>query len=132
MRTILLAGLCQSMLLLAQQTCVVTVNPNGTFSPPSLKIRSGDIVRWDQLKRTDSIIPVADAKASYPEICSSRRPFDVSDPNEFTGPLPFAPSGVDSLSPFAEGFSEADASCPRGTKPIATSIFWQNPLLRRR
>lgn len=32
------------------------------------------------------------------------RAYNPADPNDFTGPLPFAPSGIFTLGPFGPGF----------------------------
>ena len=107
-------------LLLAQpQSHVVRVNPDGSFTPQMLNIRSGDTVRWEGLTRSDSIIP-ADGAGGYPALCSARAPYDASRPNEFTGPIPLAPSGVFTLSPLNNGFVEAVGSCAGNRPPTAT------------
>ena len=79
------------------QTYVVKVNSDGTFTPQVSYIKSGDSVRWEQLTRTDSIIP-ANGASGYPGVCSARNAFNSTDPNEFTGPTAFAPSGIFILS----------------------------------
>lgn len=102
-----------------QATHVVSVNPDGTFRPQVVRIRSGDTVRWERLTRTDSIVAVT-GPADYPALCSSRAPYQPDDPNEFTGPQPFAPSGIFTLGSFGAGFSEATGrSCPDGSQPVA-------------
>ena len=58
--------------------------------------------------------------ATYPAMCTPRRPFDANDRNEFTGPMPFAPSGVFTLSPLDEGFVETTAAnCPSGSRLLS-------------
>lgn len=106
------------VLALGQQTHVVRVNADGTFSPQSVYIKSGDTVRWEQLTRTDSVIPAA-GPDTYPGICGTRKPYNPDDPNEFTGPLPFAPPGVFTLSPLEEGYVEATGACPGGAPIVA-------------
>lgn len=101
------------------QTHVVRVNADGTFTPQTLSIKSGDTVRWEGLTRADSIIPAAN-NVAYPALCNARNPYDATKPNEFTGPIPLAPSGVFTLSPLDNGFTEAQGSCPQGRRPIAT------------
>ena len=44
-------------------------------------------------------------------MCASREAYNPSDPNEFTGPIPFAPSGVFTLSPLDLGYIEASGAC---------------------
>lgn len=77
---------------------VVTVNPNGSFSPATVRIASGDTVEWHFSSPLDSIIPV-DIDSSGHVDCSNYKPFNPLDPNEFTGPLPRAVPGVFTLSP---------------------------------
>jgi uncharacterized protein (TIGR03437 family) len=111
------SALCTIPLLAQPRTAVITVNPDGTFTPQITNIRSGDSVRWEKLSRTDSIIPVT--SSTYPAMCSARRPFSITDANEFTGPMPFAPSGVFTLSPLGGGFVETSAStCPSGSRQL--------------
>ena len=99
------------------RTAVIKVNPDGSFSPKVTNIRSGDTVRWEGLTRTDSIISVTGS--SCPTLCSPR-PFDPTDRNEFTGPMPFAPSGIFTLSPLENGLVETTATaCPGGSHLIA-------------
>ena len=103
----------------APQTYVVKVNPDGTFTPQVVYIKNGDTVRWEQLGRSDSIIPV-DGSQGYPAMCASRKPYNPAAPNEFTGPAPFAPPGVFTLSPLDRGFIEATGRCPANAPPLAT------------
>lgn len=117
MRVCLLLSLCSVSLFGQPRTAVITVNPDGTFSPQVTYIRSGDTVRWERLSATDSIIPVTGA--TYPGMCRERRPFDSTVPNEFTGPMPFAPSGVFTLSPLDNGLVEpTGATCPAGSRVL--------------
>jgi len=83
-------------------THIILVHPNGTFSPQRVEIRDGDTMEWRFSERTDSIIPIHD-----PAIfgsCQPHKPYDQSDPNEFTGPLPRAASGIFTLGPQENGF----------------------------
>jgi len=98
------------------QTHVIKVNADGSFTPQTTIIRAGDTVRWEQLSRTDSIIPAS--AASYPAICSARKAYDPAIANEFTGPMPYAPSGVYTLSQLEEGFTEATPTCPAGSTAV--------------
>ncbi len=98
------------------QTYVVKVNPDGSFAPQVVYIKSGDTVRWEQLSRTDSII--ASNGGSYPAICTNRKAYSASDPNDPTGPLPFAASGIFTLSPLGAGLVEATGTCPGGGRGI--------------
>ena len=111
----LLIGLCLTVASLCAQprTFVVKVNADGSFTPQTTYIKSGDTVRWEQLTRPDSIIPV-DGSKGYPAMCSARKPFDPAGANEFTGPPLFAPSGVYTLNPLDRGNVEATGRCPAG------------------
>ena len=109
-------GLAQSQ---TPQTYVVRVNPDGSFTPQVTYIRSGDTVRWEQLGESDSIIPV-DGSQGYPAMCSARKAYNASDPNNFVGPSPFAPSGVYTLSQLDRGFIEATGKCPGNANPIGS------------
>ncbi len=115
-----LLGLCVDAGLWAQaQTYVIRVNPNGSFSPQVTYIKSGDTVRWEQLTRADSVIPVS-TTATYPAMCTQRSGYVATDRNDLTGPLPFAPSGIFTLGPLAEGLGEVTgASCGAGSQIVA-------------
>ena len=102
-RLVPVAAMCCATAFSQSQIHTVTVNADGTFTPQVIYIRSGDTVRWEQLTRTDSIIP-ADGEQGYPAMCTSRKAYDPSDPNEFTGPLPVAPSGGFHAEPARYGF----------------------------
>lgn len=98
------------------QTHVVRVNADGTFTPQTLSIKSGDTVRWEGLTRSDSIVRVTPGP-TYPAMCSLRSPFAAEDPNEFTGPPVYAASGIFTLSPLDGGFVERTGStCPAGSR----------------
>ncbi len=115
-----LLGVMSCSIAFAQsQTHTVTVNVDGTFTPQVTYIRSGDTVRWEQLTRVDSIIP-ADGAQGFPAMCTSLKAYGPSDPNEFTGPMPVAPSGVYTLSPLDGGYIEATGTCPLEGATIET------------
>lgn len=97
----------------AVTTHTVTVNPDGTFSPAWVYIQDGDTVEWILSERTDSVVP-ATWSGAFPAICSSPKAFDPGDPNNFTGPMPFAPSGVFTLGPVDEGFAVESGGCSAG------------------
>jgi hypothetical protein len=103
---------------------IVTVDTDGNFSPRALTINSGDMVLWEfdiATHYTDSIIPI-EVTPARPErpgpgsieppvnipaglpVCPAK-PFDPDDPNEFTGPLPRAPSGIFILNPDEEPYT---------------------------
>jgi hypothetical protein len=64
-------------------THIILVHPDGTFSPQRAEIRDGDTMEWRFSERTDSIIPIPDP-AMFGS-CQPHKPYDQSDPNEFTG-----------------------------------------------
>ena len=101
------------------RTHVVVVNADGSFTPRVLYVKSGDTVRWEQLTRTDSIIPASGSE--YPAVCDARAAYSASDPNQLAGPMPFAPSGVFVLSPLDRGFVEASGRCPANLQPVSTA-----------
>ncbi len=116
-RMVIVAAMCGATAFAQSQTHSVTVNTDGTFTPQVTYIRSGDTVRWEQLTERDSIIP-ADGEQGYPAMCTSRKAYNPTDPNEFTGPLPVAPSGVFTLSPLNMGVVESIGSCAFNTPPL--------------
>ncbi len=77
------------------RTHTVTVNADGTFAPREVWIHDGDTVQWVFHDRRDTIIPVEVGPAN--RVVYKR--YDASDPNEFTGPMPFAPSGIFTIGP---------------------------------
>ena len=82
----------------AATTVIVTVNANGTFTPARVDLYTGDTVEWRFASRSDSIVPVNLDAAGQPDVVNYK-PYVASDPNEFTGPLPHAVSGIYALSP---------------------------------
>lgn len=80
------------------KTVVITLNPDGFFSPARVEIFSGDIVEWHFANRADTIIPVNLNAAGQPD-CINLKPYDPNDPNEFTGPMCRAASGIFTISP---------------------------------
>jgi hypothetical protein len=89
----------------AQQphTHTVTVNADGSFSPRQIQIHDGDAVEWKLHDRTDTIIPV-NSGDSLNLSCSAYKPYDPADPNEFTGPMARAASGIFTLGPDGPGY----------------------------
>ena len=116
---ILAAGIA-SLANAATQT--VTVNADGSFTPATLTINSGDIVEWRVAGFKDSIIPITwdGVSASF---CSSPKAYATSDINNFAGPMPVAPSGLFSLSPLdlSLGVESTRAACVGGPVPLATA-----------
>lgn len=93
-----------SSVAFAQQpmTHTVTVNPDGSFSPRRIQIHDGDTVEWRFHDRTDAINPV-DSSGPPANLWSAYKPYDPADPNEFTGPMPRAASGIFTLGPDGPG-----------------------------
>ena len=98
----------------------VTVGADGSFSPAVLHIRAGDTVEWGLLGRTSAIVAATGAPPA-PNVCPVPRPFAAGDPENFTGPMPFAPSGVFSLGPLGDrGMRLQNTPCQggRSSSPI--------------
>src|SRR3954451_3464861 len=87
-------------LLLAATTHVVNVNADGTFSPQTVTITSGDSVQWKLSGPSDSIIPINWDRTSA-AYCSAVKP---SSPGDFAGPMPVAPGAIFALSTIGFGF----------------------------
>ncbi len=119
----------------------VVVNADGSFTPPVVQIRDGETVEWVLSDRTDSIVPASE-RTHGPGACPLPQPYDPADPNDFTGPLPLAPSGIFTLSPLANGFRVEQGGCATGNPqavagdnylcaagdPQATMDFtWESP-----
>lgn len=90
-------------------THVVTVNGDGSFSPPRLEIASGDRVEWQFSSRTDTIIPIQ-FNPDAPDQCRNYRPYDPENINEFTGPMPRGASGFFALSPEESPYASAEST----------------------
>jgi hypothetical protein len=132
----------------AQQpkTHTVIVKPDGSFEPKWTYIHDGDTVKWQFSARSDAIIPVNPID-SLTVSCSAYKPYDPTDPNEFTGPMSRAASGIFTLGPDGPGFvidtvGAANPSCnPNNAiawhgnlylcetgRPYASMNWtWQNP-----
>ncbi len=90
----------------------VTVGPDGSFSPAELHIHNGDTVEWRLPDRARAI--VATSPPASPGTCPVPRAFEASDPSNFTGPMPFAPSGVFVMSPLETGNRVEKGACAQG------------------
>lgn len=103
--------------LLSAATHTVTVSTDGAFSPQVVYVASGDTVVWTLNGSGDSI-----AGASH-GTCAAIRPFSTTDPNELTGPMPQAVSGIFTLSPLERGFAvePAKSLCANGQPPSAVA-----------
>ena len=130
------------------QTHTVLVNADGSFEPKWTYIHDGDMVKWQFSARTDAIIPVNPID-SLTVSCSAYKPYDPTDPNELTEPMPRAASGISTLGADGPGFvietlGARGASCNyyqaldkvgnqylcNTGEPYATMDWtWQNPNL---
>lgn len=85
-----------------------------------LDIEGDDVVEWQLHERTDCILPADGSAGPFPAICEAKKPYRRADPNDFTGPMPIAPSGIFVLGPVAR---EPLAPADRNTTDPAV---WQN------
>jgi len=124
------------------RTHQVTVNADGSFSPPFLYVAEGDTVEWLLGAPTDSVVPV---DPSAPDLCDGHKPYDPADPNEFPGPMPQWPSGIFTLGPDDRGNTivSSPSQCPtrlvaaaggqylcrNGAEGATMPWTWQNPNL---
>lgn len=93
----------------------VVVNEDGTYDPVWLNISDGDTVTWEFPDRQRSVARVHPDGTGFPNWCEAYLPYDPNDPNEFTGPMPVAASGVFALGPKELGlasYASGDASAP--------------------
>lgn len=121
MKTIIAGAFVFPALLTAATTHTVKVNTDGSFSPAVLTIASGDTVQWTLNGAGDSIIPVNwDGVSS--SFCSPKA-YSATDPNDLTGPMPQAPSGIYSLGPLGLGYvvETAASACKSGFAPRVTA-----------
>ena len=98
-----------------RETHTVRVNADGSFSPMRISIRDGDTVEWVFNDRTDTIIPASLSGGSL-----SPKAYDEEDPNEFTGPMPQAPSGIFVLGPVDDRNGTSDWTWE---SPNVTGVF---------
>lgn len=113
---------CAVASLLSAATVPVKVNSDGSFSPSIVTIASGDTVEWTLNGPGDSIIPVNwDGVSSG--VCSAIKPYSATDPNDLTGPMPLAVSGIFTLSPIDLGFTvvPSTSTCAGGLQPAAVA-----------
>lgn len=107
-------------------THIVNLLPDGSFSPKYLFVRDGDTVQWNFCERSDNIIPV-DSIDSGSGMSIKYRAYNPDDPNEFTGPLPIAVSGVFTQSP--ESPSAGFKAYTLGESPCEPAAFAGNQFL---
>jgi hypothetical protein len=100
------------------------MNADGTFGSVevlnplehTLIINDGDSIEWTGLGTTDSIVQIAGPPAAGADLCADvgvRRAYNVNAPyapNEFTGPIRPAASGIFPLAPNTCGLYEIDKS----------------------
>jgi hypothetical protein len=92
---------------------LVSVLPDGTFMPKYLEIRTGDLVVWSGLGRTDSVVHVRTVAGAVDanDACFVTNAVDPTYPNpyklsfapvanEFTGPVRNGLSGIWAISPY--------------------------------
>lgn len=103
-------------------TWVITVRSDGTFMPGGVNIHTGDTVEWHLYDDADSLIPVNWTGAWNPTGCDyvNRKAYSALDPNDLTGPMPDAPSGVFTLGP--ADTADDLAAYPAGTCPVGSSV----------
>jgi hypothetical protein len=99
--------------------CTVTVNLDGSFSPPNVTVNEGESVTFvaasGKLRTTDAVVRVSLAEllgATTTACLQTTRAYDIThalpgDDNELTGPLRRGTSGIYALGPEeAEGYYE--------------------------
>ncbi len=97
-------------------TFTVTVKSDGSFKPNVQQVFDGDTVVWKLANpKSDAVVRLRTAtqvelpplRTTSPIVsCRDYRAYDPADPNEFTGPMPRAASGVFSLGPDGPGLEE--------------------------
>jgi len=99
-------------------TVSVRVNADGSFTPSTVTINSGDTIQWTFSSSSDSIIPINwdGASSGY---CSAVRAWSADD---FTGPMPQAVSGIFTISQLGAGYvvETARSTCASGQPPVVT------------
>jgi hypothetical protein len=90
---------------------MVIANADGSFTPSTLHVRSGDSVTWS-LTRGDTVVPIG----TNPDVCNAALPYSASG---LTGPTPVAPGGLFTINPPAgpQGMDRGlvEVSVPLGT-----------------
>jgi hypothetical protein len=113
---------------------VVSVYADGTFSPAELYIKDGDTVLWSFYNRGESVLPVdvplipVDEQGNpRPSVCTAYKAYDPDDPNEFTGPMRRAVSGIYVLNPERE---PGDTAIPDAIDPALRDADFTGVFLR--
>jgi hypothetical protein len=113
---------------------VVSVYHDGSFAPAELFIDDGDTVLWSFYDRGEAVIPIdVDIVPITPSgkpaasVCQGSRAYDPQDPNEFTGPMRRAVSGVFLLN--AER-KPGDDIVPDAVEPALKQADFTGALLR--
>ncbi len=125
---------CKSMASTRGEIHVVSVYPDGSFDPAELFIKDGDTVLWSFSGRDEAVIPVdvdvvpistsGEADAS---ICQAYQAYDPQDPNEFTGPMRRAVSGIFVLNSERK---PGEDTLPAVIEPALTDTDFTGVLLR--
>ena len=97
---------------------LITVDAQGEFSPKVLNINGGDTVTWLLHDTRDSVIPIPTANVGWPAFCEQDAPFDLSDPNEFTGPALVGASGVFVMGPKNDSLFDNNLACLDPLDPL--------------
>jgi plastocyanin len=111
-----------SHLMTAAATHRVVAGPDGWFRPAVLHIREGDTVEWTLNGRTSAIVAAEAAPA--PGTCPTPRAFAANDPGNFTGPMPFAPSGIFSLGPLAPQATTEETWADPNNVGVFVRLLW--------
>ena len=125
---------CKSLAATRGDIHVVSVNHDGSFAPAELFIKDGDTVLWSFYGRDEAVIPVdvdvvpiSTSGESDASICLDYRAYDPLDPNEFTGPMRRAVSGIFVLNPES---APDDDTMPAVIEPALTDADFTGVLLR--
>ena len=116
---------------LAATPLAITVQSDGTFDPPVLRVRDGDTVVWTLNDRRDAIVQSSAVASLVPwSDCLPPKPWDPADVNNLVGPMPEGASGVFALGPYAHdpGFQVTTAAQCAADDTVAVSPIGQDVL----
>jgi hypothetical protein len=102
----------------------VTVNPDGSFTPPTVRIHDGDTVEWTLSDRADAIVQSSALASIVPWTdCLPAKAWEPADVNNLAGPMPEGVSGIFTTGPYGDdhGFDVTDEACSDGSDPVAIS-----------
>ena len=80
-------------------THIIKIDDQGRYSHAKLEINHCDTVVWKSPDRKRTIIPLQSNGVNPPDQCDAYKPFDPDDPNDCTGLMPRAASGIFILGP---------------------------------